>query len=539
MTSAANVRRITATLAILSIATGMWLRFYRLDHKLLFRDEAYSLLRITGHTLADYEPFFDGSVRPAGQVAALLETAPGRGVSATFRSIRTEEPQRGPLYYLIARLWIGIAGDSIAAVRGLSAWLGVLGIGVAYLLGSRVMGGALGGLVLAALFALSPFEVRYSQQIREYVLMSDFVLLTSWLLLRAAAQPRALRWIAYGVSLAFALYASGELAVLFLAHAVWVCSGAADRRSALRGFAFAACVAAAVCLPLLLIERGAAQAAQNGVAWEIGAYPLLSFAIKWAFNAGAAFYDYEFAARQWAALLPAVLVIEVYALLRLATGRSEPSMRALCVGLIACTLVPIVLLDLFVGGHFETTARYQVTTWIGIELAVAAALIAGLSSARAGSRGWACAAFAYLLVCGAFSGIGGSTYAVWWDNNEHISERAVANVVSRARQPLVVASGDDEQESFILVLSRYLDPPTAMLLFRGKLPQLPRRFGATFLFLPSARVRNEAEARWGPHATLRNVSPGIGIVIPDLRGPSSAPLTIAPENTLWRLAPSD
>jgi mannosyltransferase len=84
-----------------------------------------------------------------------------------------------PLYYALAWLWTQLAGSGEFGLRSLSALVGVATVPVAYLLGVEVRGRR-AGIVAAALVAVNPMLLWYSQEARGYALL---VLLTSVVLL--------------------------------------------------------------------------------------------------------------------------------------------------------------------------------------------------------------------------------------------------------------------------------------------------------------------------------------------------------------------
>jgi mannosyltransferase len=80
-----------------------------------------------------------------------------------------------PLYYVLAWLWTQVTGTGEFGLRSLSALAGVATIPVAYLLGAELRGRRT-GIAAAALVAVNPMLVWYSQEARAYAL---FALLTS------------------------------------------------------------------------------------------------------------------------------------------------------------------------------------------------------------------------------------------------------------------------------------------------------------------------------------------------------------------------
>ena len=126
-----------ALLGILGIAAV--LRFVQLGHDSVWADEAFSA-RVANLNLAD-----------------LVQAA-------------TSEDTNPPLYYVLLHGWITVFGDSEAALRSLSAVVGVLLVFVVFKLGER-LSTARAGLVAALLAAVSEFLVHYSQEARVYSLL--------------------------------------------------------------------------------------------------------------------------------------------------------------------------------------------------------------------------------------------------------------------------------------------------------------------------------------------------------------------------------
>ena len=141
-----------------------------------------------------------------------------------------------PLYYLLAWLWSRAAGVDEAGLRSLSALAGTLTIPVCYAAG-RTLVSHRAGVIVAALSAVSPLLVWYSQEARAYGL---FVLLGALSFLyfsRALADPstRHLGLWATASSLTllthyFGAFLIGVEALLLLyrhrARATWLATGA-------------------------------------------------------------------------------------------------------------------------------------------------------------------------------------------------------------------------------------------------------------------------------------------------------------------------
>lgn len=89
-----------------------------------------------------------------------------------------------PLYYALAWVWTQVTGTGPWGLRSLSALAGVLTIPVAYLVG-RELRGRRTGLLSAALVAVNPMLLWYSQEARAYALMAFFCALSLLYCVRA------------------------------------------------------------------------------------------------------------------------------------------------------------------------------------------------------------------------------------------------------------------------------------------------------------------------------------------------------------------
>src|SRR6188768_2284587 len=89
-----------------------------------------------------------------------------------------------PLYYALAWIWTQITGTGPWGLRSLSAVAGVATIPVAYLIG-RELRTSRTGLVAAALVAVNPMLIWYSQEARAYALLTFFCALSLLYCVRA------------------------------------------------------------------------------------------------------------------------------------------------------------------------------------------------------------------------------------------------------------------------------------------------------------------------------------------------------------------
>jgi len=177
-------------------AVALGLRLVNLDGRPLWYDEAFSLL--------------------------FGEQSPGTMIAGTITPVDGAAAEEHPLfYYFILHAWMALWGNNPGAARLLSALLGTATVVATTLLGWRLLGrGA--GLAAAAITALAPFHVYYSQEARMYALLGLAAVTTALLLVHAWRDGGWPRWVAFAVLGAATLYAHNLGALFIAALDLWV-----------------------------------------------------------------------------------------------------------------------------------------------------------------------------------------------------------------------------------------------------------------------------------------------------------------------------
>ncbi len=110
-----------------------------------------------------------------------------------------------PLYYLILRGWVQIAGTTEFSLRFLSALSGALFVGAVIWAGSEIFNRRV-GLWSGFVAAFSPIHIYYSQEARGYALLDLFLILSLIFIWRAHAANRMRDWLFFGIAMSVALY---------------------------------------------------------------------------------------------------------------------------------------------------------------------------------------------------------------------------------------------------------------------------------------------------------------------------------------------
>ncbi len=159
-----------------------------------------------------------------------------------------------PLYYVVAWLWADLFGTGEIGLRSLSALCGTAFVPVAYAVGARAVSGRV-GLIAAALAAVNPLLVWYSQEARAYALLVLLGGLSFLFFIRLlTGDPSRRTLVLWAVVSALALATHYFAAFLVAIEAVWLLAAAANRRPVAVAVAGLAVVELAH-LPLLLHQR--------------------------------------------------------------------------------------------------------------------------------------------------------------------------------------------------------------------------------------------------------------------------------------------
>jgi mannosyltransferase len=163
-----------------------------------------------------------------------------------------------PLFYVLEWGWTRAFGDGEFGLRSLSALAGLLTVPVAYALGRRAVATAAtarAGLAAAALVAVNPLLVWFSQEARSYALATLLSAVALLLLLQAEDDRRPRVLAGWALAAALALGTHYFTAFALAPQALWLLARHPRRRHAVAAVAGLAAVGLAL-LPLLLAQAG-------------------------------------------------------------------------------------------------------------------------------------------------------------------------------------------------------------------------------------------------------------------------------------------
>ena len=118
-------------------------------------------------------------------------------------------------YYTFLWLWMKVFGESLVVVRLLTIIAGLVSVYLIYRIGLEFLADQRTSLLGALFAALAPFQIRYTQEIRMYSLMTMWLLLATYAYLRASKTGKWSWWFAFSVSAALGQY-THHLAAFYL-----------------------------------------------------------------------------------------------------------------------------------------------------------------------------------------------------------------------------------------------------------------------------------------------------------------------------------
>ncbi len=283
-------------------------------------------------------------------------------LGALLHSVRVNETTP-PLYFLLAWAWSKVFGSGELGLRLFSACLGIGLIPLAYSC-ARELVSRRAGVVAAALVAVNPFMIWYSQEARSYALFAVFSAASFLFCARAWRAPtnRNLGWWAAFSALAVLTHFFAGFLILPEALLLLVRVGTARPRGLMLALAVIAVAQAAV-LPLALSDTS------HPLGW-IKIFPL-SVRIQQVpvdFGLGAL---YQSPIVTHGLLGAAVLAAIVLALLAAGGDRAERRGAAFAAAVAAVTLlVPVILAAL---GRDYLVPRNLMPAWIPLAVVLGAA----------------------------------------------------------------------------------------------------------------------------------------------------------------------
>ncbi|AFY41120.1 glycosyltransferase family 39 protein [Nostoc sp. PCC 7107] len=498
-------------LIIVLLVMAVLFRFFNLDSKIYSHDETYTSLRISGYTVAEVkQQLFNGHVITPESFAKFQGVNQQKGLSDTIMSLAKEDPQHPPLYYAIARFWLGIFGNSVTAIRSLSACISLLVFPGIYWLCRELFVVPLSLPWLAiAITAVSPIYLIYATEAQEYILWLVTIIISSAALLRAlrleSKFPGKLPpdqftiWSLYTVTLVLSLYTSLWSGFLAIAHSTYVITIARFQlNKTVRAYLLASIVAFFAFIPWMII--GLAKFLQfllsnQGRQTELLPIPLLPFLLK---QITRIFFDLDLVLdNNLNYLICAFLVILVGCAIYLLCRTTNYKVWLFIVILIVVPSLPLILPALMSGEIKLGSEPYFLPSYLGMQIAVTYLLATQLYNGSLTRRRIWQTIIALLIIGGLVSSRVYYQAETWWHKGVSYNNLQAAQIISRSARPLLISNVEGINYGNVFSLSYLVEPRVRFKLVNNQIiPNISDTYTQVFFLNISHTWRQQLSTQY-------------------------------------------
>ncbi|MEG4272798.1 MULTISPECIES: glycosyltransferase family 39 protein [unclassified Microcoleus] len=489
-------------LLAIGILLGIGFRFFEIDRKLYWHDEAYTSIRAAGFTRQEIDDeLFQNRIFPAPELQKYQRIKPGSTEADTIRSLALEDPQHPPLYFLMARWWMQQFGSSLTASRTLPAILSLLSLPLMYALAQELFASNLAALLATALLALSPFDILFAQTARQYSLLTATVIGSSWLLLRAVRLRDWKNWVFYSLAIALGFYTHPFFSLTLIGHGVFIISyWLFVKKTKLRGhvtnsqFFLAVTAALILYFPWIYVLATNLERASATTDWTRVSPGWLYLVKLWTLSFTALFFDFDFGFDNiWTYLLRLPFLLLIAAAIYTICRRTSSSTWLFIVTSIFIPFSILALPDLILGGKRSAVSRYLISCFPGVQLAVAYLLACYLKTQQ---RFWQ--VILALVFTASIASCTVSAFSdTWWSKDLSYFNAEVAKIINKEavanrsiKDTIVISDRGNDFTNMgdLLSLSYLLDKDVRlMLLSHSPDMELLNKYSAPLVFRPSEK----------------------------------------------------
>ena len=489
-------------LIIILLVLGIFFRFVNLGQKVYWHDETFTSLRLAGYTGEDLrQKIFNGNVIGVEDLLKYQYPTSETSLMDTIRALIVEDPQHPPVYYMIARPWMKLFGNSGATIRSVSAIISLFIFPCIYWLCLELFDSSLVAWVAIALSAVSPVQLVFAQEAREYSLLMVITLLSSAALLQAMRLKTKVSWLIYAASLALGLYSLPLILLTAIGHGIYVIAIAGLRGSkTIISYLLSSLAGFLAFLPWILLTFNSFAKVQDTTKWSSTQIPLSRLFKSWAGNISRVFFDINFDATvSFIYTVPPILLLLIlvgysfYFLCR----TTQPQVYLFILTMLGVPALALILPDLVSGGMRSTVPRYLVPCFLAILLPVAYLLGNQITSSHGFQQKLWQLIMVLLLSVGVVSCVVYSQSDVWWNkkpSNIHIQS---ASLINQTNRPLIISSYYETNLGELTSLSYLLDKKVRLqLVSEPNIPKITKGFSDIFVFGPSPNLKSGLEREY-------------------------------------------
>jgi uncharacterized membrane protein len=516
-------------LVIILLGLGIFFRFAHLGQKIYCCDESWTSVAISGNTVAELRQevsHHQGTI-PITTFDKYQHINPDDGVADTLNYLITSDPQHPPLYYVMVRLWAQVFGDSPTGVRSLSALISLLIFPSVYWLCLELFESPVVGWVAMALIAVSPLQLFFAQEARQYSLWMVEILVSSAALLRAIRQENKQNWAVYTLTLALGLYTHLFTVLVMIAHGIYVVIQQHFRfTKTFLNYLLGTIAAFLMLLPwLIVLITHLSTALELTSGWAIkrieNPFELMAiFLIRVTrtffdlnltsdlvvFNSltleGSLFYSIP-------ALIFSLVGIIYLIFFFVKVPKNKASLLIFLLG--GFTGLLLVTYDLIFGGTRSLQVRYQLSLYLSIEILVAYVLAFYIFQEQTWRQKIGQSIILGLLIAGLVSDVRFFQAENWWTQSDGQFIKETSQVINQLEKPLLVINDSPVNLGGILTLSHYLPKVRLLPIADSELLPISQEYNQIFFMQNNSSLFHQMEQDKSYHLKVikvLNLPPG-------------------------------
>jgi uncharacterized membrane protein len=427
-------------LTILGIILAICYLVYYASFKYYWHDEIIVLLHISGYSQEELvEYLYDGEPKSQQDLQKFQMVNDDKSWDDTMKSIYQLTPHKPPLYVILLSIWAKIFGSKELALRSLSIVIYLIFIFCVYHLALILFGNQKISLIATIFTGLSPRFMDYALDVWKYGLFALVTILSSFLLLKAFAANKSLKWwLGYGISLVAGLYTHIFFILVALAHLTYVIVNRSLSYGANKTYFFTVWIFS-LCLYLPWIQI---MINHNAViyAWAKGRWSLAGFVNTWLNYIPSLFSG---AGKDFAYGFGAIFLFSLYYLVK----KTPQKTWSFIILLMGVPFLSLVTYDLLFGTRYSAVGRFYLPTLIAILFSISFLIGQGLNEKNKLIRIASYIVLFLLISLNLYSKIPDSQAETKFRGYGSTIPNA-AFIVNQAEKPLVI--GEDWQDMFPL-----------------------------------------------------------------------------------------
>ena len=501
--------RIPVVLLLTILLLGLFFRFANLGDKVFWVDEVATAVRISGYTIPEVTNSLVQQDIITRDVLFSYQTINPDKIFLDSLVALTQSPEHAPLYFIIARIWMQLWGDSITLLRSLSAYLSLLVFLCLYWLCAELFNKSLVSWLSIGFMSISPFYVAYAQEARPYSLWTVTILLVCATFLRAVRKNSRQSWLLYIICLIISFYTSlFSLYVAFFQGVYLLIYSGKIKSKIIQNYIISSIIALIAFLPWILVIINHLDLLQENTSWMRGNFNVadiiavfigtnllifgdlpisqdsnpIQVAVVLIFIVAVIFVGFKFYYQQtnkslkltlllcfassivlgfhyidldWTTIIGAlvaicILSLSIYSLYYL-IDNSDRDRWLFIITLMLSLPVPLVLIDIINQGQGSTAPRYLIPLQLGILIAVSYTLANKLIISQQ-QKFWRLILILFLTL-GVYSCTRNLNLSPFYQKGRNINNPAIAHIINQSNSALVTVESSEAMDVVSLAYS--------------------------------------------------------------------------------------